>query len=205
MGETSWEDFIEHRILAPVEMIDLNVRNSQSTRGENAATPHARVDGRVRRLQPFASDNSNPAGGINSSAADMAKWMRVLLREGKLEGGSRLYSEETARELVTLVTPIPIPEPDPELSSQRMSFRGYGLGLNLHDYRGRKVVNHTGGLPRLFSKLTMVPELELGVVTNQESGDAFNAITCHVLDHCLGGPTTDWVAAYRSQPRAILN
>ncbi len=80
-----------------------------------------------------------------------------------------------------------------------MSFRGYGLGLNLHDYRGRKVVNHTGGLPGLFSKLTLLPELELGVVvlTNQESGDAFNAITYHVLDHYLGGPTTDWVSAYR--------
>ena len=63
-------------------MTDSNVRNSESTRGANAAMPHARVEGRVRRMQPFASDNTNPAGGINSSAADMAKWMRVLLREG---------------------------------------------------------------------------------------------------------------------------
>ncbi len=199
MGGSNWEDFVERRILRPVGMGDSNVRNSESTRGENSAMPHARVEGRVRRIQPFASDNTNPAGGINSSAADMAVWMRVLLREGRLEGGSRLYSEETARELTTLVTPIPIAEPDPELASQRMSFRGYALGFNVHDYRGRKVVNHTGGLPGLFSKLTLLPDLELGVVvlTNQESGELYNAITYHVLDHYLGGETTDWVEAYR--------
>jgi hypothetical protein len=161
--------------------------------------PHARVEGRVRRIQPFASDNTNPAGGINSSARDMAKWMRVLLAKGGLEGGARLFSEETARELVTLVTPIPIVEPETGVDSQRMSFLGYGLGFNLHDYRGKKVVNHTGGLPGLFSKLTLVPELGLGIVvlTNQESRDAFNAITYHVLDHYLGGGSTDWIEAYR--------
>jgi CubicO group peptidase (beta-lactamase class C family) len=199
MSGASWEDFVERRILEAVGMSDSNVRNSESTRGENAAMPHARVEGRVRRIQPFASDNTNPAGGINSSARDMARWMRVLLAEGRLEGGARLYSEETARELTTLVTPIPIAEPETEVDSQRMSFLGYGLGFNLHDYRGKKIVNHTGGLPGLFSKLTLVPELELGVVvlTNQESRDAFNAITYSVLDHYLGGGSTDWIEAYR--------
>ncbi len=198
-GGSSWEDFVERRILKRVGMNDSNVRNSESTRGENSAMPHARVEGRVQRIKPFASDNTNPAGGINSSASDMAKWMKVLLDEGKLDAGSPLYSDETARELTTLVTPIPIVEPETEIASQRMSFRGYGLGFNVHDYRGKKVVNHTGGLPGLFSKLTLLPELELGVMvlTNQESGDAYNAITYHVLDHYLGGETTDWVAAYR--------
>ncbi len=198
-GGSNWEDFVERGILKRVGMNDSNVRNSESTRGENSAMPHARVEGRVQRIKPFASDNTNPAGGINSSASDMAKWMKVLLDEGKLDAGARLYSDETARELTTLVTPIPIVEPETEIASQRMSFRGYGLGFNVHDYRGKKVVNHTGGLPGLFSKLTLLPELELGVMvlTNQESGDAYNAITYHVLDHYLGGETTDWVAAYR--------
>ncbi len=46
----------------------------------------------------------------------------------------------------------------------------------------------------------MVPELRLGisVLTNQESGSAFQAITYRILDHYLAAPPTDWLAAYRT-------
>jgi CubicO group peptidase (beta-lactamase class C family) len=179
----SWEEFIEGRILKPVGMTGANARNSRSTEGDNSAYPHAPVDGVIRPIKPFASDNTNPAGGINAGAADLARWMLVLLDEGKLPDGSRLFSEATARELMTLVTPMPMVEPEPELAAQRMNFRGYALGFNVHDYRGRKIVSHTGGLPGLFSKLALVPELELGVVvlTNQESRDAFDAVIYSIL------------------------
>jgi hypothetical protein len=45
-----------------------------------------------------------------------------------------------------------------------------------------------------------VPDLKLGIVvlTNQEAGGAFQAITYRILDHYLGDPATDWVAAYRT-------
>lgn len=50
----------------------------------------------------------------------------------------------------------------------------------------------------MVSRLTLVPEFKLGVVvlTNQESGAAFNAVTYRVLDAYLGRDKTDWVAAY---------
>ena len=35
-------------------------------------------------------DNVNPAGGINSTADDMAKWMMVQLDSGRVADGSRL-------------------------------------------------------------------------------------------------------------------
>jgi hypothetical protein len=46
----------------------------------------------------------------------------------------------------------------------------------------------------------MIPELRLGVavLTNQEAGAAFEAITYRVLDHYLDAPATDWLAAYRT-------
>jgi CubicO group peptidase (beta-lactamase class C family) len=195
----SWEEFVSERILAPVGMTGANVRHAEAAKGTNAASPHARIDGSVREIRPFASDNTNPAGGINASASDMAKWMLVQLAEGKLLDGSRLFSEATSRELQTLVTPIPTVEPEPELAALRMNFLGYALGFGVHDYRGRKVVTHTGSLPGFVSRLTLLPELELGVVvlTNQESGDCFDAITAHVLDHYLGAEPTDWVERYR--------
>jgi CubicO group peptidase (beta-lactamase class C family) len=197
----SWEDFITDRILKKVGMTDSKPRHSDATGGGNIATPHAPVDGKVVPIKPFDSDNTNPAGGINSNAEDLAKWMLVRLADGKLPDGSQLYSDRTSRALTTLVTPLPINPPPPELpEAVRFNFRGYGLGLDLHDYRGHKVVSHTGGLPGYVSKITLVPDAQLGVavLTNQESGAAFTALTWQVLDQYLNAPQPrpDWIDAY---------
>jgi CubicO group peptidase (beta-lactamase class C family) len=195
-----WEDFVSSRILKKVGMNGSNVRHSDAGSGGNVATPHASIEGKVQPCKPFASDNTNPAGGINSSAEDMAKWMIVQLDSGRVSDGSSLFPPRLTRQLWQLVTPIPIGPPPPELRSLRSNFRGYGLGFDVLDYAGKKMVSHTGGLPGYVSRVTMIPELKLGVVvlTNQESGEAFNAITYRILDHYLGNPATDWVHAYRS-------
>src|SRR5688500_16030480 len=99
----------------------------------------------------------------------------------------------------SLVTPMSIGEPSvPQLAAVKPNFAGYGEGWNLSDYRGRKLVWHTGGWPGMVSRLTLVPKHGLGVIvlTNQEIGAAFNAVTMEVLDHYLQAPDTDWVAAY---------
>ena len=112
----SWEDFVRTRILDRVGMTTSNVLHSAAGKGANVAAPHAIVDGRLRLIAPFSSDNTNPAGGINSNAQDMAKWLMVLLGRGRLSDGKNLYSERTSRHLWELVTPIPIGQPPPELS-----------------------------------------------------------------------------------------
>jgi len=192
----SWEEFVKTRILTRVGMTGSDVRYRATG---NVATTHAPVDGKVRVVAPFASDNTNPAGGINSNATDMAKWMTVQLDSGRLADGSRLFSERTARQLWSIVTPIAPGTPAPELAALRASFSGYALGFGVRDYRGRKIIQHTGGLPGYLSKVVMVPDIKLGVaiLTNQESGEAFDAIAWRLLDHFLGAPTTDWPVAYK--------
>jgi len=193
-GQT-WEDFIRTRILARVGMSTSHPRFDTTVNGGNVATPHARVEERVRAVQPFASDNTNPAGGILSNAEDMAKWMRVLLRQGQLEDGTRLFSEATWRQISGLVTPMPNPEPPAELAPLRTFVQGYALGLNVREYRGHGALTHTGGLVGLVSRVLLIPDIGLGVsvLTNQESGEAFNALTYSVADHYLMAPPFDWV------------
>ena len=196
-GQT-WENFVATRILARVGMTGSNVRHSAAAAGGNVATPHAPVDGAVRAIRPFESDNTNPAGGINSSADDMAKWLRVQLSGGTLADGSRLFSAQTARQLTSIVTPIPIGDPPPELPPLKMNFHGYALGFDIRDYRGHKIVMHTGGLPGYVSRVAMIPDLNVGVavLTNQESGEAFDSIAYRVLDYYLGAPAFDWIDGY---------
>jgi CubicO group peptidase (beta-lactamase class C family) len=193
-----WEDFVLERILAKIGMKRSNVRHSEVAGPGNVAATHAVVDGILRVVKPFTNDNTNPAGGINSCAEDMAKWMLALLRKGELADGSRLYGEKTWRELTTLVTPMPSPDPAPELAALRSNFNGYALGLHVKDYRGLKVVTHTGVLPGYVSQVWLVPEAGLGitVLTNQEADEAFEALTMFIADYYLQAPKTDWLDAY---------
>jgi CubicO group peptidase (beta-lactamase class C family) len=194
----TWEDFISERILKKAGMAWSRPRHSADAAGMNLAIPHAPLETGLAPLPPDENDNMNPAGGILSCAEDMAKWILVHLGEGKLADGTRLFAERTERELTAPVTPIGIVPPPAELAAQRMNFRGYALGFNVNDYRGRKMVSHTGGLSGYVSRLVMVPELEFGIVvlTNQESNEAYNSVIYAVLDHAMGVPATDWAQAY---------
>lgn len=198
VSRMNWEDFVSERILKKIGMTDSNVRHSLAGQGSNAATPHARIDGKVRVVSPFASDNTNPAGGINSSAQDMSKWLIVQLDSGRIAAEERLFSAKTTKELWTMVTPRKIADPPAELPELRKEFSGYALGFGVSDYRGHKMLSHTGGLPGYVSRVAMIPVKKLGVVvlTNQESSEAFDAITYFILDYYLKATGTDWLASY---------
>ena len=198
----SWENFVRSRILRKVGMSDSDVRHSGASEHANVAGTHAEVNDTVRPVAPFASDNTNPAGGIMAGAADMAKWMIVQLDSGKVADGSRLFSPASAKQLWREVTPTPIGDPPkgfPQLAHLRATMGGYALGLGVRDYRGYILRQHTGGLPGYLSKVGMIPDLRLGVavLTNQESGAAFDAIAYRVLDHYIGAKSPDYPALFQ--------
>ena len=217
----SWEDAVRERVLARVGMTGSTVHHSDAAAAgpgagaANVATPHAEVGGRVRPIAPMTSDNTNPAGGINSTAADMAKWMLVQLDSGRLADGAgrqrRLFSPASARELWTTVTPIPGARPAPPgFAHLRSPVRGYALGFGTSVYRGRYQLQHSGGLPGYTSLVTMLPDERLGVavLTNAESGEAWQAITLGAVDALLGvTPAPDYLGLFtrlRAESRAAL-
>jgi hypothetical protein len=182
-------------------MTDSDVRHSGALDKGNVAGTHAEVNDTVRPVAPFTSDNTNPAGGIMAGAADMARWMVVQLDSGRVADGSRLFSPASAKELWREVTPTPIggvPGNMPQLAHLRATMAGYALGLGVRDYRGYILRQHTGGLPGYLSKVAMIPDLRLGVavLTNQESGAAFDAVAYRVLDHFIGARSPDYPALF---------
>jgi len=50
----------------------------------------------------------------------------------------------------------------------------------------------------MVSKVTLVPDINLGIIvlTNQESREAYEAITYRIMDYYLGLPYTDWISAF---------
>lgn len=194
----SWEEFVASRILEPAGMTGTDVRLSHPDSVPNAAMTHARVEGVVQAVTPYLGDVVNPAGGIFSNATDMARWIMVQLDSGRVAEGRRVFGPSVVREAWSPVTPIRFGDPPTELAPLRHDFQFYALGLGVRDYRGHKMLTHTGGLPGYVSQVAFIPDERLGVVvlTNQESGEAFNAITYEALDHYLGASEWDWLAGF---------
>jgi CubicO group peptidase (beta-lactamase class C family) len=200
----SYEKFLRTRIFQPLGMDDTRFNSDFLKPGDNVATGHAKADFKDLQSAPRMSwGNVSGAGGIYSSVHDMSKWMRMQLaggtytdKDGKTQ---RLFSEKRQQEMWSIVTPMNIGKPSvPALAAATPNFAGYGEGWNLTDYRGHKLVWHTGGWPGMVSRLTLVPDQKVGVIvlTSQEVGAAFNAVTLRALDAMLGAPATDWTAAY---------
>lgn len=201
----SWHDFVNQRIFTPLGMTES--RSDAPTQigpGDDVATGHAKFDFKdLKPVAPMSWTNNQTAGGIYTSVHDLSKWMNMQLAGGAYTDASgkpqRLFSEARQKEMWSLITPIRISEPSvPELKAVKPNFSGYGEGWFVSDYRGHKLVWHTGGWPGMVSRLTLVPDLHLGVVvlTNQESGAAFQAVTMRALDAYMDAPKTDWIAAY---------
>ncbi|MGV8959532.1 MAG: serine hydrolase [Stenotrophomonas sp.] len=196
----SYAEFLQQRIFNKVGMDGTRYNADHLKPGDNVAVGHAKYDHTdLRTVAPLTWSNAAGAGGIYSSVHDMARWMNVQLAQGKLADGTPLFTEKTQQAMWQMQIPQVVPKPSvPALEAARPNFAGYAEGWSLSDYRGQKLVWHTGGWPGQVSRLTLVPEQKLGVVvlTNQESGAAFNAITMSVLDAYLQAPATDWVDAY---------
>lgn len=194
-----WGQDIKQRIFDPLGMTESNTSVTQLRPGMDYASPHSMVNGKLTVVPYDTVDNLAPAGGINSSVHDMARWVMAQLDSGRV-GDRHLWSASVTKALWAPVTNITIGDYPPALAELRPNFYAYGLGFFLRDYRGHKMVWHTGGLSGMTSQVTLIPDQRLGVVilTNQET-PIYAALTMRILDAYLGGIRTDWVAAYKAQ------
>src|SRR5580698_5079606 len=190
----SYGDFVREHFFARLGMTESRIDATELQPGDDFATGYAPAeDGRLRPIPAIAWKNDQGAAGIYSSVHDMTKWVQAQLTVG------RLLSPASQQRMWSMITPIDIdPAPVPELQAAQPNFLGYAEGWYVSDYRGQRLVWHTGEFPGVFSQVTLVPALHLGIVVmaNQESDGIRDAVILHVLDHFLGRPSTDWIGAY---------
>ncbi len=199
VAKTSWDEFVRRRIFTPLGMTHSGTDTETLLRGGDVAIPHSKISGKLEPLEQENVDNNAPAGSIVSCVSDLAKWVTVQLDRGKTANG-RLFSEAQSKMMWTGQTILPAGS-GPE--ALRPNFYEYGLGWFLRDYRGKRVVFHTGVLAGFVSRVLMVPDLKLGIVvlTNQEEEGAHSAIAWSIVDHYLGAPATDWVKVFAGLSR----
>jgi CubicO group peptidase (beta-lactamase class C family) len=194
----SWEDFIETRIMKPLGMTGSAASFDRLKDKSNVIDPHAPVDGIVKVIDRDLIGVGDAAGGIYSNLTDMCKWIIMQMNNGKYDASikKQLFSEEVHATMWSPQTIIQVGGP----GAYNTHFASYGLGWFLSDVRGFKQVSHTGGLAGIVTQVTLIPELKLGIIvlTNQQSGAAFSAITNSIKDKYFGIKGVDRVKQYQA-------
>jgi len=194
--DSSWSEYVTAHILRPLDMTGATTDITAVPAGADLASPHGVVHGTLQIVPRDTVSSIAPAGAIVASVNDMAKWMIVQLDSGRV-GDHRLWSAARTRDMWSGNTILPIGNAPPELPAYHMDFAEYGLGWFLYDYRGHKMVTHTGGLAGMTSRVMLFPAQKLGIVvlTNGES-PAFDAVALHIADGYLGFTPTDWIGGF---------
>jgi len=197
----SWAEFIEQRIMKPVGMNASFGSYSRARAATNKIDAHAPVDGKAVAVPHDWSETANAAGGILSNGKDMMVWADFLLNNFTTRDGKKLVSDKQIQQLWSLQIPSSVAPKNP----YDTSFYGYGMGWFLSDVKGHKQVQHTGGLIGTVTQFTLIPDLKLGIVvlTNQQSGAAFNTITNTVKDAYLGIADRNWLQTYSARMQKI--
>ena len=191
----SWCDFVEQRMMKPLEMNSSAASFVRLKDSTNIIAPHVPIDGKLKAIKRYKNQLFDAAAGIYSSVNDLSKWTIMQMNDGKYGLDSKqLFSKKEHNEMWQLQTIIPV-NPRPPYNTH---FSGYGLGWFLSDVKGYKQVTHTGGLEGIVTQVTLIPELNLGIIvlTNQQSGAAFRAITNTIKDSYLGIQAEDYITNY---------
>jgi CubicO group peptidase (beta-lactamase class C family) len=190
---TSWDDFLRQRLFLPLGMRRSNTSVAELGPGENAAWPHQEIDGVVQPIPRRSWEVVAPSAAVNTSAREMAEWMRLQLGEPGVHEGRRLISDSTMREMH---------RPQVALGGNALAgtgFNGYGLGWTLREYEGRWISQHGGATDGMNTMLMLVPSERLGVVVMTNTFNTLmTALAQQVVDAYLGLPDRRWGEVYRS-------
>ena len=182
---TTWDKFIEKRIFKPLGMKASNTTVAETLKAKDYALGYTYNDATketkhvpMREIIPAA-----PAGAINSTARDMAQWLRLMLGKGVFEG-KRLVSEKSFNELISRQHKV----------TDKI---GYGLGWFLRDWHGHKVVEHGGNIDGFNALVALMPDQKLGfVLLTNITGSPLGPFTMETIwSNLVGKPETNATAS----------
>jgi CubicO group peptidase (beta-lactamase class C family) len=141
---------------------------------------------RSLRFLPLSRD-LRQAGAINSTAAEMARWLLVQLAGGQLDGATVMSAGTAKRQL----TPQMLTPGDGDIPG--LTQYAYGLGWSIGRYREHAVATHAGGIDGFTTQCMLLPDDGIGVVvlTNTSASLLPLVVACRVLDELLGAEPLD--------------
>ncbi len=184
-GKT-WENLMQERILTPLNMTRSSLDEAGLTKVDNGSDLHVLVDGKALPLKPNGPLLGwpymyGPAGGLNSSAPDMARWLAAHLNEGM--GIARIFSAESADYMHSPKTPVAMGK-----------FKGaYCQGWMYTPLKKADITWHNGGTTGICSFVGFSQELDMALVvlTNMGAHKLADALGFQFFE-MMSGNKADW-------------
>ncbi|WP_328876058.1 serine hydrolase [Streptomyces sp. NBC_00287] len=201
----SWEKLAADTLYKPAGMDSTSSLFEDYANAANRAWGHVKTEGDTWKAEFVRDpDAQSPAGGVSSTARDMAVWLQLQLADGKLDGKQIIDAEALQR----THWPESIANP-PHAPAARTGF--YGLGWNVsYDDEGRLRLSHTGAFALgAHTNVTMLPGEQLGIVvlSNTSPVGVADAVALDFFDIAQTGEISrDWIplvdALYQQQEDA---
>jgi hypothetical protein len=144
-------------------------------------------------------DNMAPAGAINSSAADMAKWVQLHLNHGTV-GDTKLVSPTTIQELHKPHIIVSGGMMAQLFTQPEMPHMMYGLGWFIQPYRGHEMIHHGGNIDGFSALVGFMPKDNVGaVILTNMNGTPFPTVAMlGIFDRLLGLELAEWNDRYQA-------
>jgi CubicO group peptidase (beta-lactamase class C family) len=193
----SWTEFTRVRLTDKLHM-NVTFTVEDLAAAADAAVPYA-MDGDTRLRAKLWPIRTTAAGGINTSIASFANWLRLHLGKGEFEG-QRLLSPGLIQQLQT---------PRVHVAASEFAEYGdvhYGLGFGSHSYRGERIVSHGGGWLGWNTLMTMLPDrgVGVGVFTNRDGSAVPEILANYVFDRACGKEPVPWLDRHRERRRKLV-
>ena len=196
---SDWETFTTQRVFQPLGMDRSFFGYQRALADPNHAGGREVLNGKAVSVPLFKNTPIlNPAGGVYSTADDLANWMLVHLSSGQF-GGRKIVQPATLADMHSTHMPTGATVRDPEFVPV-----GYGLGWFTAMYRGRTMVQHGGNLPGVSTLVALLPSERLGVtvLVNHGGSELRDALTRQILDRFLAASGKDWVGEALTRKQA---
>jgi CubicO group peptidase (beta-lactamase class C family) len=208
-GQT-WEAYLRSKLFLPLGMSSTRTDAKGLTPADNIASSHDLVHGKIQSVDWPDIPATNSVGGIISNAIDLSKWIMVQLNHGRLpESDKRLFSEKQFREMwsgASFPTDWP-PSTGPGMEIASSHFTEYGMGWYMYDYRGARIVEHSGGATQA-AQIVLMPEQNAGFVLLSNSplvtSEEIGAVMRYMMDSILGVPYVDWITKHKELLKSRL-
>lgn len=196
-----WQDYLQTRLFDRAGMTRTTAYASRMYADGNSAVPTEPTAAGAAMAQPIKTDRTmHAAGGLGTTARDLAVYMRLMLGDGQVDG-RRVALAATIRSMLTR-------QSDYEPQGQIRRLSGFGLGWNLGTYRGKPLASHGGGYTGASAYVSLLPEHGLGVAVLVNSGMVGGAlmdvVAVDVTDRLLGLEPQDLMGGYDQRVKERL-
>jgi CubicO group peptidase (beta-lactamase class C family) len=194
----SWAEFT--RALTDRLHVEVTFTLEELAAAADAAVPYT-MEGDTRLRSKLWPVSVTAAGGMSTSIASFANWLRFHLGKGEFEG-QRFLSPGLIQELQKPRVHVDAPE------FAEYSDVHYGLGFRSHRYRGERVVWHGGGFTGTNTLMMMLPDRSVGVAVLANNGMvplfAPHILANYVFDRVCGKDPAPWLDRFREQRRKFV-